>query len=261
MWFIYPYPSGLYHWYKAITLGQPYDCIAAAAKPKDTDKNAELTTYNKIQQRANCAQHSLGCVLIVIIIDFKICGITTLCDTPRKNCADANCGPIRINLLWPSDAIWWHRSRSPSHYMNQCWFLISGIHLKAISEATILYNEFENYILKTVTPPRDQRVNSLGLSDAYTCVNKLASIGSDNGLSPGRRQAIFWTNAGVLLLIGPLGANFIEILIKILTFLFKKNAFENVVWEMASILSGPQCVKVCSCSKQMSANHRDQSGM
>ena len=46
-------------------------------------------------------------------------------------------------------------------------------------------------------------------------------FGSDNGLSPNRRQAIIWTNAG-LLLIGPLGTNFIEIIIKILAFSFKK---------------------------------------
>ena len=37
----------------------------------------------------------------------------------------------------------------------------------------------------------------------------------------GRRQAIIWTNAGILL-IGPLGTNFNEIVIKIYTFLFKK---------------------------------------
>ena len=55
----------------------------------------------------------------------------------------------------------------------------------------------------------------------HICVGKLTIIGSDNGLSPGRRQAILWTNAG-LLLIGPLGTNFSEILIKILTFSFKK---------------------------------------
>ena len=37
----------------------------------------------------------------------------------------------------------------------------------------------------------------------HKCVNKLDIIGSDNGLSPVRRQAIIWTNAG-LLLIGTL---------------------------------------------------------
>ena len=55
----------------------------------------------------------------------------------------------------------------------------------------------------------------------HMCVGKLTRIGSDNSLSPERRQAIIWTNAGILL-IGPLGTNFNEILIKILTFLFKK---------------------------------------
>ena len=46
-------------------------------------------------------------------------------------------------------------------------------------------------------------------------------IGSDNDLSPVRRQAIIWTNAGILL-IGPWGTNFSEILIGIQTFSFKK---------------------------------------
>ena len=44
-------------------------------------------------------------------------------------------------------------------------------------------------------------------------------IGSDNGLSPGRRQAIIWTDAGNLL-IGPF--NFSEILIEINIFSFMK---------------------------------------
>ena len=55
----------------------------------------------------------------------------------------------------------------------------------------------------------------------HICVSKLTIIGSDNGLSPGGRQAIIWTNSGILL-IGPLGTNFSEILIKIQRFSFKK---------------------------------------
>ena len=55
----------------------------------------------------------------------------------------------------------------------------------------------------------------------HICVGKLTIIGSDNGLSPERRQAIIWTNAGILL-IGPLGTNFSEILIEIQTFSLKK---------------------------------------
>ena len=56
----------------------------------------------------------------------------------------------------------------------------------------------------------------------HICVGNLTITGSDNGLSPGRRQAITWTNVGILL-IGPLGTNFIEILIGIQTFSFKKS--------------------------------------
>ena len=31
----------------------------------------------------------------------------------------------------------------------------------------------------------------------HICVGNLTIIGPDNGLSPGRRQAIIWTNAGI----------------------------------------------------------------
>ena len=55
----------------------------------------------------------------------------------------------------------------------------------------------------------------------HICIGNLTIIGSDNGLSPGRRQAIIWTNAGILL-IEPLGTNFSENSIAILTFSFTK---------------------------------------
>ena len=54
----------------------------------------------------------------------------------------------------------------------------------------------------------------------HICIGNLTIIGSDNGLSPGRRQAIIWTNAGMLL-FKPIATNFSEILIKIITFSFK----------------------------------------
>ena len=49
----------------------------------------------------------------------------------------------------------------------------------------------------------------------------LTIIGWDNGLLPGLCKAIIRTNAGILL-IGPLGINFSEILIEILTISFKE---------------------------------------
>ena len=56
---------------------------------------------------------------------------------------------------------------------------------------------------------------------SHICVSRVTIIGSDNGLPPGWRQAIIWTNAGILL-IGPLVKNVSEILIDIYIFLFKK---------------------------------------
>ena len=55
----------------------------------------------------------------------------------------------------------------------------------------------------------------------HICVGNLTTIGSDNGLTPGRCQAIIWTNAGILL-IGPLGTNFSEFVFDIHAFSFKK---------------------------------------
>ena len=51
----------------------------------------------------------------------------------------------------------------------------------------------------------------------HICVGNLTIIGSDNGFSPGWRQAIIWTNAGILS-NGP----FSEILAEIVTFSFKE---------------------------------------
>ena len=59
----------------------------------------------------------------------------------------------------------------------------------------------------------------------HICVINLTIIGSDNGLSPGRRQAIILTNAGILL-IRTLGTNFSGIWSKIHTFSFKKMHFK-----------------------------------
>ena len=56
----------------------------------------------------------------------------------------------------------------------------------------------------------------------HICISKIIIIGSDNGLSPGRRQAIIWTDAWMLL-IGPLGTNFNEIDSKFIYFHSRKS--------------------------------------
>ena len=67
------------------------------------------------------------------------------------------------------------------------------------------------------------------------CVSELTIVGSDNGLSPDRRQAIIWTNAGILLI----GTNFREILIEIYIFSFK-----NIHLKMSSENWQPFCIGI-----------------
>ena len=64
----------------------------------------------------------------------------------------------------------------------------------------------------------------------HICVSKLTIISSDNGLSPGRHQAIIWTNAGILL-IGPLRTNFSEISIEIYAVSIKKMHLKMLSWK------------------------------
>ena len=81
-------------------------------------------------------------------------------------------------------------------------------------------NDWSNMTSSANEMSRDFRLTHWGRV-THICVGNLTIIDPDNGLSPGRRQAIIWTNAGIVL-IGPWRTNFSEILIGIQTFSFKK---------------------------------------
>ena len=70
---------------------------------------------------------------------------------------------------------------------------------------------------------------------------KQPSFFSDNGLSPGRRQAIIWKKAGILL-IEPLGTNLGEILIEIFN-IFKQKMHLKISYEKMQ----PSCL-IFKCS-------------
>ena len=73
---------------------------------------------------------------------------------------------------------------------------------------------------------------------SHICVSKLTIVASYNGLSPGRRQAFIWINAGILL-TRTLGTN----LKRILHIFTQENAFEIVACWMVAMLFRPQYVK------------------
>ena len=74
----------------------------------------------------------------------------------------------------------------------------------------------------------------------HICVGKTTIIGSDNGLLPGRHQAIIWTNAGIWI-IGPLGTNFSEIVIKILTYYSRKCVWKCLLENGGHLVSASMC--------------------
>ena len=75
----------------------------------------------------------------------------------------------------------------------------------------------------------------------HICVSKLTIVGIDNGLSPGRRQAIIWTIWTIgILSIRPLGTTISEILGEIHTYSFKKmhSKISSAKWRQLCL----QCV-------------------
>ena len=86
----------------------------------------------------------------------------------------------------------------------------------------------------------------------HICFSKLIIIVSDNGLSPIRRLAIVWTNAGILW-IGPLGTNFSEIFIEIYLFSFKKIYFP--CWMLSQNVSPIQWLVLPDKCWKCTTNH------
>ena len=77
----------------------------------------------------------------------------------------------------------------------------------------------------------------------HICISNVTTIGSDNGLSLGRRQAIIWANTGILLNASS-GTNFHEVLIEIHTFSFKK-----IYFKMSSGEWRPSCLGLNASSQ------------
>ena len=87
-----------------------------------------------------------------------------------------------------------------------------------------------SHVINLIIP----KYSGLGTRRVHS-LQKLTIIGPDNGLSPGQRQAIIWTNVGMMLIL-TLGINFIEISIQIHTFSFKKMHLKmSVKWRQFCI--------------------------
>ena len=104
---------------------------------------------------------------------------------------------------------------------------------------------WNSYFCAVVVGDADFKMNNTSMAEqplthwgrvTHLCASKLTSIASYNGLSPGRRQAIIWYSAEILL-VGPLETNFSEIFIEIQTFSLKK-----IRLKMSSAKCRPFCL-------------------
>ena len=87
--------------------------------------------------------------------------------------------------------------RHPTNFINHCKEHHANVPLLLAFIDLDFFSTDENHYVKS-SPP----------STAYMSVNR-TSIGSEDGLSPIKRQAIIWNNAGISL-IGPMETNFNE---------------------------------------------------
>ena len=136
---------------------------------------------------------------------------------------------VHCSIHWCfHDTFLWLKSSNNEMQINwlmnhNWWFCFDGVHSKR--HAHVTGKEISKLLVNNIMTSDDlgclPKQSTHWGRVTHICVCNLTTIGSDNGLSPSRHQAIIWTNAGILS-IGHLGTNFSEILIEIHTFSFKK---------------------------------------
>ena len=146
--------------------------------------SGEWVSINILKQH----NHAFGILSHVFCVDSKIAWVGLYySDTATRNYTRVSDRKLRVKALWLT------------------YFILN---LNVSTEPRFL--RFSHINLHT------KCTSSLWGRVTHICVRRLTAIGSDSGLSPGRRQAIIWINAGILLIV-PLGTNFSEILNEIHT--------------------------------------------
>ena len=130
----------------------------------------------------------------------------------------------------------------PNHHST--WAHIYGLGWPVIYQVLwkIHFNgnqDFDGPSLTKITGFYYPRLPKLGRA-THMCVSKLTITGSNNRLSPGRYQAIIWTNARILL-IGPLGTNFGEIQSKFIHFHSRKCILKCRLENSGHFISASTC--------------------
>ena len=99
------------------------------------------------------------------------------------------------------------------------------------------WSKYDFYVENGIEARNGYNPLTHGCRVTHICVRKLTTIGSAHGLSPGQRKGITWTNPGILL-TGPFGTNFSEILTEIVIFSFKKMRLKMSFGKLRSFCLG-----------------------
>ena len=151
-----------------------------------------------------------------------------------------------------------------NHHLNQCWLVYWRIYvslgLNELKQAALWLTLYHFDLLcyfvvcsnyTTVAVPIKSPLTHWGRV-THICLINSTIIGSDNGLAPSRRQAIIWTNAGILL-IRTLGTIFSEISSKIHTLSYSKMHFK-----MSSAKRRPFCPGLGALIMRVKSNKTDK---
>ena len=219
---------------------QPHDCLLNrlfSCKSKKTSKlcvtglcegNSPVTSEYPAQMASNAENASIWCVIV-------LCSVCWTIWNSHKSC--------KAIVLCPSIIFLKSFHSLLMEYSLYCIVnpsIVFCVHVKMhwISNRDVgflILQDYASHVPKHLLIEADGRIYASG---------KLIIIGSDNGLSPTRPQAIIWTTAGILL-IGPSGTNFSEIFIGIQTFSVKKMHLKMSYARSCSFCLGLNMLNFC----------------
>ena len=176
-----------------------------------------------------------------------------------------------VNSLWPSDTIWhFPENNFTKHtcasYSSHVFGAYVGGNIIHISQRPVSEYSVSGPVSVSAWDCQQHEVYDISVIRAlpwgklliwckwthrgpmmHVCFSKLTIIGSDNGLSLGRRQLpSHYLNQCWNIVDWTLG-NKLQWNLNRNSYIFiQENAFENVVWKMAAILSWLQCINVHS---------------
>ena len=131
---------------------------------------------------------------------FPLYKITAFLPVPNRSCIDQ---PLKMWFVW-LDLTWKYKCWIPSGRFYVLMSIFEGFMVKCYPQVQKMCLEFaygnsigivvgKCLLMESITVTHWGRVT-------HICVGELTIIASDNGFLLGRRQAIIWTNAAILLI-------------------------------------------------------------